>query len=56
MMRDIDYCKQVNDEYGHATGDDVLREVARQLQLSGRSPVCGETSGTESSASSAAAK
>jgi diguanylate cyclase (GGDEF)-like protein len=37
MMCDIDHFKQVNDQYGHAAGDDVLREVARRLQHSVRS-------------------
>jgi diguanylate cyclase (GGDEF)-like protein len=37
MMCDIDHFKSVNDSYGHAADDDVLREVSRRLRTSVRS-------------------
>jgi two-component system, cell cycle response regulator len=37
MLCDVDHFKQVNDRYGHGTGDDVLKELARRLQHSVRS-------------------
>jgi diguanylate cyclase (GGDEF)-like protein len=37
-MVDIDHFKQVNDTYGHSTGDDVLKFVAAQLREHIRQP------------------
>lgn len=36
MIADLDRFKSVNDRYGHAAGDDVLRAVSRRLQDSVR--------------------
>ncbi|HYB10809.1 MAG TPA: PleD family two-component system response regulator [Alphaproteobacteria bacterium] len=36
LMIDIDHFKRINDDYGHATGDEVLRELADRLAHSVR--------------------
>jgi diguanylate cyclase (GGDEF)-like protein len=38
LLLDVDYFKQYNDHYGHATGDHVLCEVGRALCANARRP------------------
>jgi diguanylate cyclase (GGDEF)-like protein len=48
LVLDLDHFKPVNDRYGHAAGDDVLRFVAASLGLQLRSTdICARTGGEE---------
>ncbi|WP_168185983.1 GGDEF domain-containing protein [Magnetospirillum sp. ME-1] len=48
MMMDVDHFKQVNDVFGHAAGDDVLRRVGGVLREHLRDvDVCGRLGGEE---------
>ena len=45
---DIDYFKKINDKYGHATGDDVLKSFGQvSRELSRKSDVVGRLGGEE---------
>jgi diguanylate cyclase (GGDEF)-like protein/PAS domain S-box-containing protein len=44
---DLDGLKEVNDVFGHATGDKLLIEVARRIQASARGGVVARLSGDE---------
>jgi diguanylate cyclase (GGDEF)-like protein len=48
LMLDLDHFKAINDRYGHAAGDKVLRAIAAswQAQLRGRDPI-GRVGGEE---------
>lgn len=48
LMCDVDHFKQINDRYGHLTGDRVLRRIARILRQGARaSDVIGRWGGEE---------
>jgi len=48
IMMDVDHFKRINDSYGHAVGDDVIRAVAARLRDAARdSDVLGRYGGEE---------
>ena len=48
MLCDIDHFKTVNDRFSHATGDEVLKHIARQVQSALRpGDVLGRMAGDE---------
>ena len=47
LSLDLDGLKEVNDVFGHATGDKLLIEVARRLQAAARGGVVARLSGDE---------
>jgi diguanylate cyclase (GGDEF)-like protein len=48
VVFDIDHFKQVNDSFGHAAGDEVIKHAARLTQVSARSmDICGRYGGEE---------
>jgi diguanylate cyclase (GGDEF)-like protein/PAS domain S-box-containing protein len=47
MCLDLDRFKEVNDVFGHSTGDDLLREVARRLQAEAGGAFIGRLGGDE---------
>ena len=47
LSLDLDGLKEVNDVFGHATGDKLLIEVARRIQSSARGGVVARLSGDE---------
>ena len=48
MMIDIDYFKQINDQYGHEIGDKIIKFVAQKIKLYTRNnDICSRFGGDE---------
>lgn len=48
LYMDVNKFKSYNDEYGHALGDEVLKEIGKRLQANcGNDAVCGRIGGDE---------
>lgn len=47
LFIDIDHFKRVNDSYGHAIGDEILRKVSEQIRSAFGEYICGRYGGEE---------
>lgn len=48
IVADLDYLKRINDTYGHKTGDDAIRSIARVMSQSSRAiDLCARYGGEE---------
>lgn len=48
IIMDVDFFKEINDNYGHAVGDEVLKEISRNLKASFREQdIIGRIGGDE---------
>lgn len=48
VMLDIDHFKPINDRHGHPVGDEVIRQISRQIKLNLRQPdIAGRYGGEE---------
>ncbi len=47
LYLDLDHFKSLNDRYGHAAGDEVLKTIAAAMQREGGGQLCGRQGGEE---------